>query len=227
MADYPVFVDSENTSSERRVSPQWTIALFKTKMWPITGIPPGSQILSIPYTSEEDLIESFNIEPLSVIKISDKRPAGQRPNYTDDTNVNKFELTEEEYDGRSDSVRAFKKRNHLGRFDPDAGTKEEMALAELNRSGVVVGARCRVEGEADRRGIVRYVGQIPEIASGGLWIGVEYDEPVGKNDGSVKGVRYFEARDNFGGFLRPSKIQIGHFLPKDFDEELLGSDDEI
>ena len=42
-----------------------------------------------------------------------------------------------------------------------------------------------------KRGEVRYVGKIPAIAPG-WWVGVKYDEPVGKNDGSLKGRRYFK-----------------------------------
>lgn len=227
MADFPVFVDSEDTSSERRISPQWSIATFKTKMWPITGIPPDSQRLSIPYISEDDCIGAFNIEPLSVIKITDRRPPGQRPNYTDDSHVDKFELTEQEYDTRSDSLRAFKRRNQLGRFDPDAASKEEMTLSDVKSRGVVVGARCKVDGESDRRGVIRFVGPISQIPGGGLWVGVEYDEPVGKNDGSVKGARYFETKEKFGGFLRPNMIHVGNFPVKNFDDDLISSDDEI
>ena len=37
--------------------------------------------------------------------------------------------------------------------------------------------------------------------------GVQYDEPVGKNDGSVKGRRCFECSPEFGGFLRPDHIR--------------------
>lgn len=227
MADFPVFIDSDDTSSERRVSPQWTISDFKKKMWPIIGIPPASQHLSLRYETEDDLIGSFKLQPLSVIKISDLRPVGQRPNYTDDTNVKKFELTEEEYDSRSDSVRAFKKRNQLGRFDPDAGSKDGIALAECQKLAVLAGARCRVEGEADRRGTIRYVGRVPEIPNGGIWVGIEYDEPVGKNNGSIQGTSYFETKDKFGGFLRPSRVQIGNFPPRIIDEDLMSSDDEI
>ena len=57
-----------------------------------------------------------------------------------------------------------------------------------------------------RRAEVMFVGKIPEMPAG-YWIGVEYDEPVGKNDGSVKGRRCFECALDYGGFLRPDKIR--------------------
>ena len=56
-----------------------------------------------------------------------------------------------------------------------------------------------------------FVGRVAELPIG-LWVGVKYDEPVGKNDGSVKGVRYFECLDKYGGFVRPDTCRsIGDF----------------
>ena len=57
----------------------------------------------------------------------------------------------------------------------------------------------------------------------GWWIGVQYDEPVGKNNGSVKGVRYFECPDGDGGRLRPYKVKVGDY--PEIDE--FASEDEI
>lgn len=70
----------------------------------------------------------------------------------------------------------------------------------------------------------RYVGPCEGLPDG-IWVGVQYDEPVGKNDGSVKGRRYFACPEGFGGFVRPTAVRVGHYPP--LDEDLFGSDDEI
>ena len=38
------------------------------------------------------------------------------------------------------------------------------------------------------------------------WYGVELDDPVGRHDGTVQGVRYFAANDNHGVFVVDSKL---------------------
>lgn len=89
----------------------------------------------------------------------------------------------EEYTKLTDSVLAWKQRNQLGRFDPNASQNVEKELARqwevVKENGIEVGKRCRVGGEEGRRGTVRFVGEVKEIPSGGVWVGVEADEPTG------------------------------------------------
>lgn len=47
MADVPMLVISDNTASERRITPSWTISQLRGKLEHITGVPPSSQKLSI------------------------------------------------------------------------------------------------------------------------------------------------------------------------------------
>lgn len=56
------------------------------------------------------------------------------------------------------------------------------------------------------RGAVRFFGTTS--FSAGKWVGIELSEPVGKNDGSVKGVPYFSCPPNYGVFVKPSQVRI-------------------
>ena len=42
----------------------------------------------------------------------------------------------------------------------------------------------------------------------GKWVGVELDEPKGKNNGVVQGKTYFQARENYGLFVRHNQLLV-------------------
>lgn len=56
------------------------------------------------------------------------------------------------------------------------------------------------------RGLVRYVGEVQ--FKHGTWVGVQLDEPVGKNNGTVSGVVYFRCKMNHGIFAPPEKVEV-------------------
>lgn len=56
----------------------------------------------------------------------------------------------------------------------------------------------------NKPGYVQFLGET-QFAPG-QWAGIVLDEPIGKNDGSVAGVRYFQCEALRGIFTRPSKL---------------------
>jgi len=85
-------------------------------------------------------------------------------------------------------------------------------------SKIKVGDRCEVEPGA-KRGTIKFVGRA-EALGRGFWVGVQYDEPLGKHDGMVKGIRFFECPQGHGAIVRPEKVKVGNYPERDpFEEE--------
>lgn len=241
MSDITVQVTSSLTNSERRISTNWTLRYFKQRLETITGIPPDDQQLLVfknsfttegkdlkgsSFADEERLtLAQLSVPPLARIQVNDTRPESELNDLDNEANTQFFELDDADYEKRSDSVRRWKQDNKLGRFDPSFVAKKEglQKLNEKKAAELTVGSRFRTVNNKDgeRRGTIRYVGKVPEIDAESTWAGVEFDEPVGKNNGSIKGVQYFSAKPNYGGFIRPAQIEEG-----DFPEESLFSDDD-
>ena len=57
-----------------------------------------------------------------------------------------------------------------------------------------------------RCGAVRFIGSVHYAR--GEWVGIELDEPVGKNDGIVKGHRYFDAGEYRGAMSRRTELHL-------------------
>ena len=75
-----------------------------------------------------------------------------------------------------------------------------------------LGTRVEVMAGNGGRGVVRFSG-VTSFASG-KWVGVELDEPKGKNDGTVAGVRYFTCKPTHGVFARPSQVRALKATPE-------------
>ena len=81
--DIPLLVTSENSSSERRITPSWTIGQLKARLEPVTGIPPLSQKLTLKLGSgqavhieavdeENTQLGAFSLAPYAEILVSRK-----------------------------------------------------------------------------------------------------------------------------------------------------------
>lgn len=74
--------------------------------------------------------------------------------------------------------------------------------AQNSEESFAVGERVWVNG--NKPGYIQFLGET-QFAPG-QWAGIVLDEPIGKNDGSVAGVRYFQCEALRGIFTRPSKL---------------------
>lgn len=86
---------------------------------------------------------------------------------------------------------------------PGTAMLEKVANAKQG-FGILVGQRVQV---AKRHGIVRFYG-VTRFADG-EWVGIELDDAVGKNNGMVMGISYFECPPAHGIFVRPNMVQQG------------------
>ena len=59
-------------------------------------------------------------------------------------------------------------------------------------------------GSSTKQAEVRFVGPLQGMQ--GFFLGVQYDDKVGKNDGQHNGRRYFRCPPNHGGFVRATKV---------------------
>ncbi|TIB75878.1 hypothetical protein E3Q22_01601 [Wallemia mellicola] len=130
-----VFVTSPDTHSERRFLRNITLSELRARLEPIVGIPSQNQTLTL----DGVLLMNMNlslvdagVRELSTLTVGDitdeKNERGGQ--YTDVSQVEKYDMTDEEYKNRSDTVLAYKKANEIGRFSKAAAEAEKEPLPE-------------------------------------------------------------------------------------------------
>ncbi|NXE31025.1 TBCB protein, partial [Ardeotis kori] len=168
---------------------------------------------------DEALLGSYPVADGCRVHVID-RSGARIGEYEDVSRVEKYEMADSDYEKRQDSVRSFLRQQRWGRYDEEAARRREAeqqqrrAQEEALAAALAVGARCqvRVPGQPSKRATVMYVGETD--FKPGFWVGVRYDEPLGKHDGSVGGRRYFECQPKYGAFVKPHSV-----TPGDFPEE--------
>lgn len=100
---------------------------------------------------------------------------------------------------------------------PQWGMGTSSAPATLASSPAITVGDLVTVGSVGLGGVVRYVGATHFAA--GVWLGIELETACGKNDGSVKGERYFECKELHGLFVRPTVAQRVGRLRSDTEAE--------
>ena len=206
MAALTIFVTHSMTDKfllELKLQPDMTVADLKKRLVSHCGTEPQHQHLSLldganvfVAALEDDAMtmRATGVCDRWTIHVLDSDPSAISASLSDVSTVQKVELCEEAAEARKAEFAAFKATKAKPAVDDEH-------LADVAAT-IAVGNACSANG---KRAMVAYVGKIPEIAPG-WWVGVEYAEAVGKNDGSIMGTRYFACADNMGGFVRPDKI---------------------
>ncbi|KAK2847273.1 hypothetical protein Q5P01_010272 [Channa striata] len=207
-----------------------TIAELKGKLEMVVGTPASFMDLELFSVSNrflqkmddnEALLGSYPVDDNCRIHVVD-RSGGQGDEFTDVSKVEKFELSDDAYNKRTDTARSFMKKERFGRFNEEetAKKKAERAAREEEQKvasdAISVGNRCKVEvpGQPTKLGTVMYVGETE--FKPGYWVGVKYDEPLGKHNGTVEGKRYFECDNKYGAFVKPLTVTVGDFPEEDY-----------
>ncbi|PWZ39056.1 hypothetical protein Zm00014a_012080 [Zea mays] len=219
-------------AADIRVSQQTTVEALKDKLWRKTGTTVASMRLQLRDDSGTKIADlDDDAAPLAAyapyngyrIHVVDLDPSSLTSGgWLEDTSlVDKYKMSDETYDKLDTNFRKFKEKM-VPKNSPSEDKEESEKHMEELCSKIKVGDRCEVEPGA-KRGTVKFVGRA-EALGRGFWVGVQYDEPLGKHDGMVKGIRFFECPQGHGAIVRPEKVKVGDFPERAFEDE---DDDEI
>ncbi|GFP84609.1 tubulin-folding cofactor b [Phtheirospermum japonicum] len=199
-------------SADVLFSTQLTIEAVKEKLWRKCGTSVDSMCLEL-YDDTGAKVSDLadNLRPLGFyspqdgyrLHVIDLDPSSVTSGgWLEDTSlVEKYKISDEAYGKLDGTFKKFKEK--MGHQNPNTDAK--------------VGDRCQVE-PGEKRGVVKFVGRAETLAPG-FWVGIQYDEPLGKHDGMVKGKRYFDCPPLCGGMVRPDKVKVGDFPERDPFEE--------
>ncbi|KAI6646628.1 Tubulin folding cofactor B S homeolog [Oopsacas minuta] len=216
--------------TEKRFDNSISVGELKGKLELITGMLGSTMDLGL-YSKTNAYVCGLidNMKPLSaynvaedmVVEVTSSDPKSKVIDFSD-PNFQRYELNEDDYDKRPGTVRAFLKQNQLGTFSGKAAPKANEDDGKEEAEKLSLKSRCLVTmpNQSGKKGVIIYIGKTD--FKEGYWVGVRYDEPVGKNDGSVNGKRYFECQAKHGGFVKPKYVTMG-----DYPEDTYSDDDEM
>lgn len=186
-------INNGNDIIERRFPSEIKMEELKNRLELITGASASTMELIFSDTSG-NLIDNYDnnkclqdfIRPGAENRLRLNVKGSEIVQLDDLSNVPRYVMSNDKYSERNDSLLAFKMKNKLGRF-AETKTKEECEGDSV--SHIKIGDRCQVmvKETQPRRGRVMYIGKIGNLP--GKFVGVRFDEPYGKNDGTFENKR--------------------------------------
>lgn len=214
---------SEPEINTRRYRKGMTINDLKNKLEMITGRSAGTMILSAydkdklvaKLDDDDSQLGSYPVENGMFLLVDD--PAYEA---SDQDSIDGYKMTEEEYNAKQETLKSFLKNNKLGKYNPEYLKQREQENLEKEQQENIekeqidkmeIGQRCciRLPNKPVQHGTVMYKGRLDDKS--GYWVGVKYDEPYGKHNGTLNGKKYFETLPKYGSFVSPSAVEIGDF----------------
>eukprot|EP01139_Manchomonas_bermudensis_P021855 Amastigsp_a685359_13.p1 type:complete len:230 gc:universal Amastigsp_a685359_13:51-740(+) len=204
-------------ATERRFARGTSIGELKERLALVAGASPTEMKLSVLNARNElvalldddmRLLDSYPLENFMTLFVDVSASAMVRQ-LGDVSQVEKFELADEEYDRRENSFRKFRQNNPQLFAEADRAAHAEDGADAA--AAIQVGMRAETSDDPaePRRGTVAFVGKV-DFAPG-YWVGVALDEPLGKHDGEVKGRRYFACPDGHGVFKKAALVAVGDY----------------
>lgn len=242
-------VRSDLCSVTKEISLSLDWAQFAEKLYELTGVSPEDikltvkllngkeETLEAPVTQYNGTVGDMFGENLVQVSVCDTNEASvanalKRDFEADYESRAGFQLPNEAYERRKNSVLNWKRENKLSAFNPEVQMRIRMArdLEARAATDLVLGERCAIQtaNQPERRGWLRFVGSLAGFNEKDLWCGVELDDPNGHNDGSYNGVRYFGlVKSNHGVFVKPSSVKTGSQFVPVFNMDELVCEDEL
>eukprot|EP01122_Echinamoeba_exundans_P014691 TRINITY_DN6703_c0_g1_i1.p1 TRINITY_DN6703_c0_g1~~TRINITY_DN6703_c0_g1_i1.p1 ORF type:complete len:226 (-),score=69.20 TRINITY_DN6703_c0_g1_i1:230-907(-) len=200
----------------KQYPPTITIKELKSKLQFVVGTEPKDQLLelrdgmtkSVVAKLDDDTktLQDYGAQESQIIHVVDTNPVTSdlAALQFGDASAVRFELSEEQEKARKERMAAAKAAKAAA-SPAKVGLTEEQEKELVSK--INVGDEVLVKSDAgQRKGTVQFVGKV-EFGPG-YWVGVMFPDPVGKNDGSVKGTRYFTCEPNHGSFCRPHLIEV-------------------
>ncbi|KAH9330040.1 hypothetical protein KI387_002148, partial [Taxus chinensis] len=168
-----------------------TIGAAKERLWKNCGTAVDSMLLQLFDDNDKKVSDmSEDSRPLGFysphdgyrIHVVDLDPSSVTAGgWLEDTSlVEKFSISEDAYGKLDGTFRKFKE-SLISQNPSMPQSKIADDYMEDIAVNIKVGDRCEVD-PGGKRGVVMFVGRA-ETLSPGFWVGVQYDEPIGKHDG--------------------------------------------